>query len=401
MSEFLSYKALARLWIDKVTQVAPRSARQNHPDAFFLQGDLKNDLGLDSLEILELAACFHGMFQLLSGPVSRYLLQYQRAEEWLAALREGANDWEQPITFYTSGTTGAPKACVHDKHALLQEVAAWSEILPPANILWLCVSPQHIYGFLFGILLPDQGNVRVADGKGERFGEMVRQARPGDWLIGMPDLYAAWLQAQVPFASGLLAISSTAPLAPATAHGLAERNLKPVEIYGSSETGGIGYRCFPQDHFTLLPFWEKRGNQLQRLPTDQGSVAVCMPMDHLQWADERTFVITGRKDGVVQVGGHNVHPGQIATRMAEIEGVKACWVQKMSSKAGNRLKCWIIPDLPESEWNILEIRCYQWIETHLTVPERPRQLTLAPHPPEHADSWAEGRKQAYSTIKSS
>lgn len=126
MNAFLSKEAIYTLWHEKLLQLAPRLAGENGSHQKLIEGDLKLDLGLDSLEIFELAAYFHSVFHLMSGPLSQYLLQYQRVEEWLEVIEEGANDWTRPMTFFTSGSTGNPKPFVHQKKYLIQEMEAWN-----------------------------------------------------------------------------------------------------------------------------------------------------------------------------------------------------------------------------------------------------------------------------------
>ncbi len=377
MAEFLSFQAIQSLWMSKVLSLSSRHRHSTFIPESLLTGSLKEDLGLDSLEIFELAAHFHGMFHLMEGKQGLSLLPFQTVEEWLKIIHAAANDWEKPITFYTSGSTGEPKPCLHDKRLLVQEINAWQQLFSPSGKIWRHVSPQHIYGFLFGTLLPDRLGleVRAETNMGHEGLES------SDWVIGFPELYEIWNRSHLSFPEGITAICSTAPLASQTAASLAKLGLHVIEIYGSSESAGIGHRQFPQEAFQLLPYWTLEGGSLRRTNPLTGVTTALQPMDHLDWQEGNTFRVSGRKDSAIQIGGHNVFPDRIARQIEKIPGVQKCWIRPMNRAEGNRLKCWIIPDLPKEEWLEFETTCYAWIEENLDVAQRPRHLVLSALPP--------------------
>lgn len=390
----LTKKSIGQIWKEKLYSLAPRLKQYDSSPQALLKGDLKDDWGLDSLEVFELAAYFHGMFHLLEGTKEEYLLQYPRAEDWLAVIRAGANDFSRPISFFTSGSTGSPKSCTHDKCLLLQETDTWNTLLAPQGTLWSFVSPQHIYGFLFSVLLPDRTGLSSKDGRSLSHHNLEWFVKPDDWFIGIPDLYDLWLRSHAHFPSGVYALSSTAPLSTVSTEMLVANGLSVIEIYGSSESGGIGFRKFtnfdrpemyPQA-FRLLPFWEKKGHQLKRITTDDIHIKATVqqffnPLDHLEWKGETDFLLFGRKDFSVQVAGHNVFPNMISQEIEQIPGVEKCWVKKMNSEEGNRLKAWIIPSLSQKDWGDFKRECYIWIESHLPIPERPKHITFCKKAP--------------------
>lgn len=381
MRNFLSAEAINSLWISKLLSLAPRLRHRLQTREACLSGHLQIELGLDSLELFELAAFFHGMFHLMGGENPRSLLQDQTAEEWLEAIFASANDWDKGITFYTSGSTGPPKACLHDKGALIQEIETWQALFKPkANIL-RHVPPYHIYGFLFGLLLPDQLGLPFLDCTDQDPQQVNGPTSKMDWVIGFPELYDTWVRSHVSLPQGLTAICSTGPLKSEVAVALHRQGVRLIEIYGSSESAGIGFRQFPQTAYLLLPYWQHKNGLLIRHHAHMPSKIDILPMDQIAWQDHNSFHLKGRIDQAIQIGGNNVFPDQIARRIASIPGVQACWVRKMIPSEGNRLTCWIVPDLPQEAWAALEDRCYRWIEAHLSVSERPKHLRLSASPP--------------------
>ncbi|MEO0583861.1 MAG: AMP-binding protein, partial [Bacteroidota bacterium] len=348
MNTFLSREAIHTLWQEKLYQLAPRLAVEKEHHQGLRKGDLKLDLGLDSLEIFELAAYFHSVFHLMSGPLSQYLLQYPRAEDWLDVIEEGANDWTRPMTFFTSGSTGRPKPCVHQKKHLLQEIEAWNLILQPKGCFWRAVSPLHMYGFLFTVLLPSHIGIGVLDMRKVHIRQVFSLAKPSDWIIGFPLLYRRWMHEALSLPSGLEILSSTSPLSREIASYMGTFGLGITEIYGSTETAGIGHRVYPETSFRLLPYWQRKGDQLIRSHPSQGVSAPYNLMDKCQWGADDRFVIMSRRDQAVQIGGINVFPDQVAKQMRGIEGVANCWVRKMKPSEGERLKCWVLIEDPQA-----------------------------------------------------
>ncbi|MEO0468075.1 MAG: AMP-binding protein [Bacteroidota bacterium] len=374
---FLGKNAIETLWTEQLRKLCPPASLPSE----ICKGDLKADLGLDSLDIFELAGHFHSVFHLIDPSTQYYLLQYRRAEEWIDCIWQAANEWDRPISFFTSGSTGVPEICPHHKTNLIEEISCWVDILHVQGDIWSFVSPQHIYGFLFSILLAEHHDLHCIDARETGLPGLLSNAKKGDWVIGFPDLYRQWERQEIPHELHL--ISSSAPLKKELATHWTDQGCTIYSIYGCSEVGGIGYRRAPQSFFQLLPYWTHKGGHLIR--SGENGAHLFSPKDHLFWQAADRFVLGERKDQAVQVGGINVFPKQIAERMAALPSVQACWVRKMHPSEGVRLKCWVIPNpnVPEADWPVLRQELFQWIENELSPPERPRSLTLSSKVPKN------------------
>lgn len=379
MSFFLSRQVLNRLFATKLQKIAPRLAVLSPQE--ILEGDLKDDLGMDSMEIMELAAYFHGKFHMPEAGVEFYLLSCKKAEEWLDRIEHVANNMNLPISFFTSGSTGPAKACTHNKQNLLEEVEFWIKELKLTGNIWGLVSPIHIYGFIFTLLVPDKAGLTYREAKQESLYDMIKQMHSVDCIIGFPEIYQFLTRSQLEMPAGIRAISSTAPLLPEIAQQLAGNGVRLMEIYGSSESGGIGHRSFPNQDYNLLPFWRKKGEDLYRVSPDNKLETHFNVPDNLLWKNNNQFCISGRKDQAIQIGGNNVYPLQIASKIKSIPGVKDCWIRKMTPQEGQRLKCWIQTDIPCAEWGQLEQNSYHWIESNLSAPERPKHIHITSQAP--------------------
>ena len=110
-----------------------------------------------------------------------------------------------------------------------------------------------------------------------------------------------------------------------------------LQVYGSSETAGVGWRDDPAGPYALLPGWRRDGDGLL-----QGHRAI-QPPDLLEWRDDDRFRVLGRRDGAVQVAGFNVVPDQVRAALARHPAVADIAVRPMRPKEGSRLKAFVVP----------------------------------------------------------
>ncbi|MFM4962631.1 AMP-binding protein [Aeromonas bivalvium] len=166
----------------------------------------------------------------------------------LDEMPESIEPWPAPgaltLTLFTSGSTGEPKAIPKAWHQLEAElrvlVTRWGETLAGARLL-ASVSHQHIYGLLFRILLPLVLGLPFSRTL-TRYPEQLA-AQGGKWaLIASPALLSR-LDPGLKAPGCCLLVSSGGPLALDHARRAAQLfGVLPLEVFGSSETGGIAWR---------------------------------------------------------------------------------------------------------------------------------------------------------------
>ena len=151
------------------------------------------------------------------------------------------------LVLHTSGSTGAPSAVPKRLDQLFSEVAALEEAfgaqLGPAEVL-ATVSHQHVYGLLFRVLWP-LASGRLIHARRiehlESLGDALAAAERG-LLVASP----AHLKRLPPLQADarLCAVFSSGGPLPDAAVPQAQARLghAPVEVFGSSETGGIAWR---------------------------------------------------------------------------------------------------------------------------------------------------------------
>jgi 4-coumarate--CoA ligase (photoactive yellow protein activation family) len=235
------------------------------------------------------------------------------------------------VTLYTSGSTGAPERVVKRAAQLLGEVEVLSACFGgEIERVLSTVPPRHIYGLLFGLLLPLRAAaafVRETPLHTDAILELARRHQI-DTLVAVPAHLRGLEGVSAPQLARLRRVfSSGAPLAASTFDALTQRlGLSVSEVLGSTETGGIGYRSAAGDPYA--PFDGVRvdegpdGQLLLRSPRLAPDVAQPLACeDRIEALPSGAFRHLGRADDVVKVGGTRVSLLEVEQRARALPGV--------------------------------------------------------------------------------
>ena len=236
------------------------------------------------------------------------------------------------LTLFSSGSTGEPKAIPKAwpqlEAELRVQMALWGERLAGTRVL-ASVSHQHIYGLLFRILLP-LGLGRPFDRRSIDYPEQLAlQTAP--WCLIASPAFLSRLDPAIAAAGCRLIVSSGGPLQLEDARqARALFGQLPVEIFGSSETGGIGWR---QRHQVQTPWTTLPGVEV-RVGPDQGLLLRSPFLPTAEWlacADrialhEGGFELLGRQDRVVKLEEKRVSLDEVEARLQALEEVEAAAV---------------------------------------------------------------------------
>jgi 4-coumarate--CoA ligase len=333
------------------------------------------DLGADSLGRLTLAQRVADVFDLRRLGREDLLLARRRLGDWHALAGESWARGPRHFAFQSSGSQGKPKRIVHPAARLWAEARVLADHLPGRRRVVALVPAHHIYGFIFTVLLPRALGVPVLDLAGAGPSAVAGRLAPGDLVVAVPAIWRYLASALWPVPGDLVGTSSAAPLDRETAQRLVADTgfARVLEIYGASETAGVGLRDDPDAPFRLLETWNsvgdgEGGRTLVRV--DNGA-QVAAP-DRLDWLDARTFRPAGRLDGAVMIGGTTVHPGAVTRKLAGRPGVADARVRP----SGQRLKALLVPaEGYDPEALKAEVRA--WAQHALPAAERPVSLTCA------------------------
>ena len=285
-----------------------------------------------------------------------------------------------------AGETRGP-ATGSDVRAHAEGAASGAGSAPIKRVLVLAPT-HHIYGFIWGVLLPLALGVPAVDADFANLPELL----PGDLLVAVPDQWAWLANSARPWPSGVQGISSTAPL-PSDVHrrltdsqshtsshapsdtlndtssdllrealtNKADGNLpaplsRLLQIYGSSETAGLAWRDDPQQPYTLAPDRSRTPADGIELLLPNGAFAAMPVQDDLDWVSATQFHLLQRVDHSVQVGGHNVSPDWVAGQLMAHGAVKAAAVRLDTLLSPPRLKAFVVlhPAADTAEKHALE-----------------------------------------------
>ncbi|MVM36770.1 4-coumarate--CoA ligase [Spirosoma sp. HMF3257] len=331
--------------------------------------DLQYELGLDSLQRMELAAQLNEFFGIFETSAENYLLRSTTLDHWTRCIlraREQTDNW---LTFRTSGTSGISRSIRHSLPSLLEEARFLSLLLPIPDQIISCVASNHIYGFIFTILLPVlwQRPLRLV---GDISANDIQEE---SLLIGTPFTWE-WLNTSL-FTGrkvGCQGVCSTSPLPPALYTQLQKADITLTEIYGSSDTGGIGYRKQPDAPFVLFPYLTLLAGdpgQIGRIDTGETFI---IP-DRLEQVSPTEVRLLGRLDESISIAGVNVYPAHVRQVIENCPLVADCDVYA-KAEAGVVQLYGAVRLRVHNEAN--RQACQRWIQMHLSACERPKHLYL-------------------------
>ncbi len=322
--------------------------------------------------------------------VARTLVPGATAAAWAQRVYDVWSRDPATITFVTSGSTGVPTAQPQSTALLLQESQEHCRVFTQGcRRVVSAVPAHHVYGFLFTILLPRTSGLPSLFPMPFPSQTFAGQLRSDDLVIAFPLFWEGLLKLGVAFPPAVRGVTSTAPCPPAVLKSLMDAGLATIfNIYGSSETGGLGYHTKPDEPLTLFAFWQRD----KGLPVPCGSeqdvamIARCLPgggtdqpiqmPDNVAWLSDTMFRVLGRRDKLVQVGGINVSLANTAQCLRSHPMVKDCAVRLMRAEEGNRLKCFIVPQEACGECKALRTELASLCRTRLRPAERPKRYSF-------------------------
>ncbi|WP_226643737.1 AMP-binding protein [Microbulbifer variabilis] len=265
------------------------------------------------------------------------------------------------IRLFTSGSSGEPQLVVKSLWQLLAEVKAhelsWPSQLTGTTTL-ATVSHQHIYGLLFKLLWPlSSGRPFVSKTYVDTAGLLndSHKYAPSVWIASPAQLsrrISSW-----PWELGkslVMIFSSGGPLKELDAQAIYDLcGVAPLEIYGSTETGGIAWRS-QMSQKDWIPL-----EGVKIVKTSDGLLQVSSPwlpqeficQDKVEIYEGGSFELQGRADRIVKLEEKRISLTQIECLLMRGEYINKAYTLVMERK---RKTIAVVATLTESGFKILK-----------------------------------------------
>ncbi len=292
--------------------------------------------------------------------------------QWALQIENAIQKSMTHIAFMPAGSEDGEPECVHPAEDVFADAAAAANLLYGRRRLLSLVAPHSLLGFTLTVLTPNLHRIPTLDVRSMAPDVLKEALQYGDVLVATPTLWRYALQQGVTAPDNTMGVFFGEPMTAELSAEMRKAGFAAQrEIYGSTETGLIGWRDTPTDEFLLFDHWRRDGECLMRSSKGAPDKSVA-PMDTLSWVDDRRFNLAGRRDGAVQIGAVNVFPDKIAASIQEHDFVEACLVRVGQYQGGvNRLIAHIklAEAVPPTEKTVRNID--QWCRSVLTPQSRP------------------------------
>lgn len=236
-----------------------------------------------------------------------------------SAPRRALDTQASGLVLFTSGSSGEPVAIAKSLAQLQAEIDAQQALhgqrwaATPGLQVWATVSQQHIYGLLFAVLWPLASGSRIVTPRLAYAEQLAERLGPEPALLVSSPAHLKRLPGALDWSGARQALravlSSGGPLPPEAALQATQcLGVCPIEIYGSSETGGIAWRqrTVQGERWTPLP-------EVQwRIDGDSGDLlALRSPFlpdahwfvsaDRVRAESDGGFTLLGRADRIVKI----------------------------------------------------------------------------------------------------
>ncbi len=295
------------------------------------------------------------------------------------------------LRIFTGGSTGTPQVWAKTRGNIFSEALFLASRygVTKEDCIMATIPAYHIYGLLFSVVLPLVSSATVVDEAPAFPSEIVQSARDNEITIltSVPAHYR--VLGEVKLHRSLRLAFSSAGMLDAVDNGAFCRSNKigVVEVYGSTETGGIATRNREQGEEFFTPFstidWKVVGGRLAvyspyispDLAVDEKGFFTANDRVEAQGAHE--FSLKGRADTVTKVGGKRVDLDEIRLLIKNISGVMDCVVVALPESGGRGNQIGALIQGNEADTEMIRKSLAGVLETY-AMPRRIKTVDLIP-----------------------
>lgn len=257
-------------------------------------------------------------------------------------------DKDFSFIYFTSGTTGFPVGALKTNKNILEEIKVLSRLFEKYAIKRVIVTVPfiHFYGSLMGLMYPLFNDIDIILKEHFLPSDLLDLIDENSLVITTP-LYIKSLNRvnEVKDLSKSIFLSSTAPLMPNIAKEFNEKfSSNIVQLFGSTETGGISYKYNDESLWTPLEKVETFVNELNELKVKSPFVSNILfekefkttnseiqTFDYVEFEDSK-FKLVGRSSQILKVAGKRYSTIQIEHILEDIKDIRKAVVFVSSNK---------------------------------------------------------------------
>lgn len=277
------------------------------------------------------------------------------------------NDKDFSFLYFTSGSTGFPIGALKTKENIFSEIEVLSSLLKKYEIKKVIVTVPfiHFYGSLMGIFYPLFNDIDIILKEHFLPNDLLDIIDENSLIVTTP-LYIKSLN-RINSSKDLsksLFISSTAPLLSNDAKEFHEKfSSNILQIFGSTETGGIAYKFNDEILWTPLEKVITSLNENNELKVQSNFISnlifekefkqtnqAIQTFDYVEFIDNK-FKLIGRSSQILKIAGKRYSTIQIENILEKIDGIEKAVVFVNSSN--NNLKDEILDITIESKKDFL------------------------------------------------
>lgn len=234
------------------------------------------------------------------------------------------------IVMFTSGSTGKPEPCARKLSFFLRGAVSNAECMMEglgAGVgIVATVPPYHMFGLELSVIVPLFKGGTVYSGRPfypHDIATALNAIEPPRILVSTPVHLRVLKESGIEMPSVARVFSATAPLSAPLAGDIEDMLGADLrEIFGTTETGSIGWRnTAREESFHLLHGMElTQQDDISRISAPHISPAVVLP-DRLASTDDGDFRIAGRSNDIVNIAGKRMSLAGLNAILTGIDGV--------------------------------------------------------------------------------
>jgi len=244
--------------------------------------------------------------------------------------------------YFTSGSTGFPTGALKTRNNIFSEIDNLTLFLEKYNIKRVIVTVPfiHIYGSLFGLFYPLKNSIDIIL-KEHFLPNDLLDLIDGNSLVVATPLYIKALN-QLSFKKDLstsIFVSSTAPLSSIDAKEFKNKfNSNIIQIFGSTETGGIAYKYNDEELWTAFNNVRLSTDNENKLKINSPYVSniiyekefrqtnqIIQSFDFVELFNNK-FKLIGRSSQILKIAGKRYSTIQIESILEKIDGINKALV---------------------------------------------------------------------------